>query len=92
MGYKRTVHPRSEREEVDADQYQVAPCEWQPGTKGDDTIVATPQPNGVLVGDNSDGGSSGRDDRIFGLEGPDSLDGGPGKGNAANCETLVAIP
>jgi hypothetical protein len=54
--------------------------------------VATPQPNGVLVGDNSDGGSSGRDDRIFGLEGLDSLDGGPGKGNAANCETLVAIP
>ena len=49
VGYKRTVHPQSEREEVDADQYQVAPCEWQPGAEGDDTIVATPQPNGVLV-------------------------------------------
>ena len=37
-------------------------------------------------------GSSGRDDRIFGLDDADSLDGGPEKGNAANCETLVAIP
>jgi hypothetical protein len=70
------------------------------GTGGNDTIVATPQPNGVLIGDNSDGGSGG-DDHIFGLDGPDFLDGGPGtdecdggpgKDRAANCEMLVAIP
>jgi hypothetical protein len=71
------------------------------GTGGNDTIVATDQPNGVLMGDNSEEGTSGGDDRIFGLGGPDFLDGGPGtdecdggpgKDLAANCETLVAIP
>jgi hypothetical protein len=46
----------------------------------------------IQIGDNTSSEESGGEDHIFGLNGRDFLDGGPGKDGAVNCEHLVTIP